>query len=91
MICITLILPAHTPACVLFSTCERERGTINMVKKSIRGHVDVERERERERWACLIYSKPSLMGGWIGWVCIITKLAMHVQVIPMYDCIHKQR
>ena len=46
MIYITLILPAHTPACVLFSTCERERGTINMVKKSIRGHVDVERERE---------------------------------------------
>ena len=41
MIYITLILPAHTPACVLFSTCERERGTINMVKKSIRGHVDV--------------------------------------------------
>ena len=46
MIYITLILPAHTPACVLFSTCERERGTINMVKKCIRGHVDVERERE---------------------------------------------
>ena len=52
MIYITLILPAHTPACVLFSTCERERGTINMVKKMYswtRGRRERERERERER------------------------------------------